>query len=416
MKKISLLLVFVLIASALTLGASAVDLDNLKDAEVNEFAWLESSFGSLRAFDVDDAGTAAYCGQINSTGIVTKVDLKTGEDVWTYEASNGWAPKSVAVDEERGYVYIGLTNPDGADTKSYYAVVKAEDGEELVAPTEYTFGGDVQASFNGGFFGKSGDKYCFWNSVNYGAAQLVCFDVTDIKNIKLNTSWGEGGVADIAKLCGIDADHISYGAEYGQFDPADGSVWLCINKTGTKGSGVAHISADGKTLLGTVDGIEEAYSCEVTDKYVLVVDYNGTSSSLTVVDKASMAVKETGLLNSVDYTDAYTGVRYANGEIYIASQNNQTILTTAPIEAPIETEPETEPETKAPETNAPDTKAADTKAPETKTPDTKAADTADETKAEAPAKSNTGLIIGIVAAVVVIAAAVVIIVTKKKKA
>lgn len=412
MKKFSLLLVFVLIVSALTIGTSAVDLDNLKEAEVNEFAWLESSFGSLRAFDVDNAGSAAYCGQINSTGIVTKIDLKTGEDVWTYEASNGWTPKSVAVDEERGYVYIGLANPDGADTKSCYAVVKAEDGEELVGPTDYTFGGDIQASFNGGFFGKSGDKYCFWNSVNYGAAQLVCFDVTDINNIKLNTSWGEGGVVDIAKLCGIDADHVSYGAEYGQFDPADSTVWLCINKTGTKGSGVAHISADGKTLLGTVDGIEEAYSCEVTDKYVLVVNYNGTSSALTLVDKASMSVKETDLLNSVDYTDTYTGVRYANGEIYIASQNNQSILTTAPIEAPIETEPETDPVTKAPD---------ETKAPETKAPEIKAetsaesSDTASETDAEPAAKSNTGLYIGIGAAVVVIAAVVVVVVLKKKK-
>lgn len=481
MKKIALILAVLTMLAAFALPSfAAVDLENLADAPVYEVAHFLDVYGSLRAMAIDPDGEFAYCGQINASGIVHKVDLKTGETLWTFEADNGWCPKLVAADD-RGNVFLGLTNPDGAQKVNYLAVLNAETGEmqtpELLT---FTFPNGLACSFNGGTVAKVGDKYLLFSSANYGAALILCFDVTEPTDPVLYEGFGENGIADVVKVCGVKAG--SYGVEGVSVD-TDGSVWAAVNFGGSgKGDGLAHISADGKKMLASCKdpALRAAFNCCVVgDKYVAVCSYDAGASCVTLVNKADMTVKATGLLK-YENADNYCSVLYVNGEFYIANQSNWTLITTdkaffhdpnvelaeafkAKVDAIEEITADNfkkmktrivsaesamkdltdeakalidasvfdkltaarkaydemaaaAAETQA-ETKPEETKAQDTEAAGTEAPGTEASGDkeTDAPKNNDDKSDNTGLIIGIVAAVALVAALVTIIVAKKKK-
>lgn len=329
MKKIALILAVLTMLAMFALPSfAAVDLDNIADAQVYEVAHFLDVYGSLRAMAIDPDGEFAYCGQINASGIVHKVDLKTGETLWTFEADNGWCPKLVAADD-RGNVFLGLTNPDGAQNVNYLAILNAETGEmqtpELIT---FTFPNGLGCSFNGGTVANVGGKYLLFSSANYGAALILCFDVTEPTEPVLYENFGEGGIADIVKVCGVKEG--SYGVEGVSVD-TDGSVWAAVNFSGNgKGDGLAHISADGKKMLASCkDGaLRAAFNCCVVgDQYVAVCSYDAGASCVTLVNKADMTVKATGLLK-YENADNYCSVLYVNDEFYIANQSNWTLITT----------------------------------------------------------------------------------------
>ena len=474
MKKIALILAVLTMLAVFALPSfAAVDLENLADAQVYEVAHFLDAYGSLRAMAIDPAGEYAYCGQINLSGIVHKVDLKTGETLWTFEADNGWCPKLVAADD-RGNVFLGLTNPDGAQNVNYFAILDAETGEmqtpELLT---YTFPNDLACSFNGGTVAKVGDKYLLFSSANYGAAFILCFDVTDPTEPVPYEGFGDKGIMDAEKVCGVAKG--SYGVEGVAVD-TDGTVWAAVNFAGNgKGDGLAHISADGKKMLASCKdaALRAAFNCCcVGDKYVAVCSYDSGASCVTLVNKADMTVKATGLLK-YESADNYCSVLYVNDEFYIANQSNWTLITTdkafyhdpnvelaesfkAKVDAIEEITADNFKKMKTRIVSAESAMkdltdeakalldaslfdkltaarkaydemaaaAAETQA-ETKPAETEASDTeAQGTEAEAKEtdapkteeeKSSTGLIIGIVAAVVVIAAVVAAVLIGKKK-
>ncbi len=474
MKKIALLLSVLTLLAALALPFGAVELDKIAEAEVYEVASLEPAYGSLRSMSVDPEGKYAYCGQINASGIVHKIDLTTGENLWRFEADNGWAPKLVAADD-RGNVFVGLTNPDGKDARNYIAVLDAETGEMRTAePMTFTYPANP-CSFNGGNVFEKNGNYYLYTSANYGEAYILCFDVTDINDIVLNADFGENGICDVVKVCGVPVS--DYGVEGVSIDK-DGSLWACVNFKGSgKGDALAHISADGKKMLGACkdDALVAAFSCcPVGDDLIAVVNYNAANSSMTLVDKASLTVKETGLLKYAN-VDNYTVVNYVNGEFYIANQANFTLVTTdkafyhdpnvdlaqtfidkmdkipaeiteenysglrtkilaaensrkqlteeaiAMIDPALFTRLE-EARAKYDELAAAaaesEKQAQETAAPETQAPseETQASGSNETGKTEEPTDgANVGLIVGIIAAVVVIAAIVVVVLFKKKK-
>ena len=473
MKKIALILAVLTMLAMFALPSfAAVDLDNIADAQVYEVAHLFDVYGSFRAMAIDPDGEFAYCGQINASGILHKIDLKTGENLWQFEADNGWCPKLVAADD-RGNVFVGLTNPDGAQNTNYLAILSAETGE-MQTPELLTFNfpNDLGCSFNGGTVAEVGGKYLLFTSANYGAALIICFDVTEPTEPVLYEGFGENGIMDAVKVCGVKEG--SYGVEGVAVD-TDGSVWAAVNFAGNgKGDGLAHISADGKKMLASCKdaALRAAFNCcTVGDQYVAVCSYDAGSSCVTLVNKSDMTVKATDLLK-YESADSYCSVLYVNDEFYIANQSNWTLITTdkafyhdpnvelaeafkAKVDAIEEITADNYKKMKtrivsaesamkdltdeakalidtalfdkltaarkaydeiaaaAAETQA-ETKPAETEAPATEAQGTEASGETEKTD-DPETKSNTGLIIGIVAAVVVIGAVAAILLGKKKK-
>ena len=336
------------------------------------FDGLEENSGfQMRGFTASPDGKYLFGGFLQNYRHVTMVDVAKGERVGEYlpeienddgVTANSNYPKGIAVDC-RGYLFVGITHDVPASPYISLACVNPTpdaDGylQEVSHITE-NLGAD-HTGINGVAAQKIGDKILVYVATCYDKDTIRCYDVTDVENMHLYSEFGVDGVVDYNELTGSQKD-----PGYLTVD-VDGYIYLCYlaaGASGSKGSHVMKISADGKNVIEQAE-VSEAYGICTAGDYVFVSTYG---SDIVVLNKSDLS--KVAEFEVADIIGTISGCYYAGdclwigthgdgntslpGEIY---RTNAFALTRDPKET--ETLP-TELITVAPETEAPETQPAD---------------------------------------------------------
>lgn len=286
---------------------------------------LPAGMHTMRGFSVSPDGRFAFCGFLNPKGTsgITVIDLETALPVgsWQHTQTDGGVsyPKGIAVDD-RGYCYIGAAYQPNYGVVDY-AITSYDDKGELTeigfynAVTESTAGDEsgTKIGVNGVKVAKSGDKYYMYMIINYGVNRLYRFDVTDVKNPALDTTFGTNGYVDLTVLLQSE----SAAANYLDID-SEGYIYMAA--TGNEGTGLYILAADGNSVFSFVE-LKKAYSVAVTDDYIYVTVSSGPSA-VYVLDRVTLATVAT--LAGHDGANYYVNVLCVNDCLYVADQGSDT--------------------------------------------------------------------------------------------
>ncbi len=281
---------------------------------------------SMRGFAVSPDGRFAFGGFLNpnSFAAMNIFDLESAlaVDAWQHmqDANGGYSyPKGLAVDD-RNNVYIGAAYYPNYGTADF-AIASYDSNGALTEQgmwnivTEGTIGDKDNApkmGVNGVDVAKIGDKYYMYAVINYDMDRLYRFDVTDVKNPKLDTAFGTDGYVDLATVYGMkDANYLDV--------ESDGTIYLCGSSSG-EGDGMFILSADGKTLLNFA-ACRKAYSVAVWEDYILITSQSGPTC-ITVLDKITLAPVAT--IAAHDGANSYVYVTVVNDVMYVADQGSNT--------------------------------------------------------------------------------------------
>ena len=311
------------------------DDDALKNVTVDLLVDLdpvdESSGFQMRGFTVSPDGKYAYGGFLQNYRHVSKIDTSTGEHVGEYApeienddydgvvADNNY-PKGLAVDC-RGYLFVGITH-DVPNT-SYISIACVdtavdEDGfmQEISYITENM--DTTRVGINGVAAQKIGDKVLLYVVTCYNKDTIRCYDVTDVKNMKLYDGFGVNGVIDYNELTGSQAD-----PGYLTVD-VDGYIYLCYlqdNSPNSKGSHVMKIDKDGRSMISQVE-VREAYGICTAGDYLFVSTYDNAKSKIVVLNKSDLST-----VTEFAYEDQFSplcGCAYGGKRLYIGDHGDGT--------------------------------------------------------------------------------------------
>ncbi len=375
MKKITAIIIIALFVMLAAVPAFAGSDDaTLKSATVDLLADLdgldENSAFQMRGFTASPDGKFVYGGFLQNLRHVSKIDTSTGAHVGEYDpeienddgvtaASN--YPKGLAVDC-RGYLFVGITHDVPATPYISLACVDTdvdEDGfmTEISYITEKLDGDHT--GINGVATQKIGDKVLVYVVTCYDKDTIRCYDVTDVKNMKLEPSFGVNGVVDYNELTGSQSD-----PGYVAVD-VDGYIYLCYKQDGSsysKGSNVIKIDKDGKSIVNQVE-IPEAYGICTAGDYLFVTTYAGVDSKVVVLNKSDLSTVCD--LVYPDQINSLSGCSYGGDRLFIGDHGDGTanlpgsVLQTSPLNLkrdPRETETmEKDPSVKPVETTEADT-------------------------------------------------------------
>ena len=331
----------------------------------------ENSGFQMRGFTASPDGKYVYGGFLQQYRHVTKIDAATGERIGEYlpeienddgVTANSNYPKGIAVDC-RGYLFVGITHDVPASPYISLACVNptpdAEGYLQEVSVITENLGAD-HTGINGVATQKIGDKILVYVATCYDKDTLRCYDVTDVNNMHLYSEFGVDGVVDYNELTGSQKD-----PGYLTVD-VDGYIYLCYlaaGASGSKGSHVMKISADGKNVLEQAE-VAEAYGICNAGDYVFVSAYG---SKITVLNKSDLS--KVGEIELEGGIGAISGCYYAGDCLWIGTHGDGTTALPGEIHRtnafqltrdPKETETlPTELITAPVETDAPETQPAD---------------------------------------------------------
>ncbi|MCQ2433493.1 MAG: hypothetical protein MJ175_12900, partial [Clostridia bacterium] len=305
------------------------------DLTLEEFALYENGeldAVQMRAFAVDPNGLYYYGGFLNGgTPTVYQFNAYTGAPVCSYVFNEDEDPgayiKAIACDS-RGYVYMGVANKanNGA---VYFAICKA-DGLEEVKWVKIEIEGKV--GVNGAAVLEKDGKVYLYFVTNYDTDRIYCYDVTDVKNPTLNTSFGNGaggGYVDLANTFPItDCNNICVSS--------DGMIYMAANTgKGAKGDTVIKIDYTGTGYMYDHE-VPECFGVAALGGYLLVCTYEGADSKLYVLNQEDLSeVMHIGYDNATNFTQL--GV--IGSRILMADQGPDAVLVTSAVIFPEEEEP-----------------------------------------------------------------------------
>lgn len=296
-----------------------VDLDSID--ENNGF--------QMRGFTASPDGKYVYGGFLQNDRHVSKIDAATGEHLGQYlpeiENDDGVTaqfnyPKGLTVDC-RGYLFVGITHDTPATPYISLACVDTNvDSEGYMNEISYItekLDGD-HTGINGISAQKIGDKILVYVVTCYDKDTIRCYDVTDVKNMKLYDGFGVGGVVDYNELTGSQAD-----PGYIAVD-VDGYIYLCFKRDGSsysKGSDVIKIEKDGKGIVKQVE-IPQAYGICTAGDYVFVTTYDNDASKVVVLNKSDLS--QVGELVYEDQIYSLAGCAYGGDRLYVGDHGDGT--------------------------------------------------------------------------------------------
>ena len=382
MKKMLKLLTLVL--SVMMIATCAVNAGQYDDVFANltfsEFALYESGTldaAQLRAFAVDPNGNYYYGGFLNNgTPTVYQFNAKTGDPICTYQfdpnEDDGAYIKALAADD-RGYVYMGVANK--ANNGAVYFAICSQDGLSEIKWVKIDIEGKI--GVNGAAIRQLGDKYYLYFVTNYDSDRLYCYDVTDVKNPKINSAFGsDAGYLDLTSAFGMkDANNIAVDEM--------GFIYMCANTgNGSKGDTLFRIAEDGSGVSRQT-AISECFGVAILGQgYLATCTYEGADSKVHILNQHDLSpVTVVGYDNATNFTQ----LGIIGNKIYMADQGPDAVLISSEINFPA---PEPEPEAPA------DTPVEDGDAPAPST----------------PATADTGLV---AASVLLLAAAAVVLKARK---
>ena len=304
----------------------------------------ENNGFQMRGFTVSPDGKYAYGGFLQNYRHVCKIDTSTGEHVAEYApeienddydgviADNNY-PKGLAVDC-RGYLFVGITH-DVPNT-SYISIACVDttpDEDGFMREISYiTEDMDTdRVGVNGVAAQKIGDRVLLYVVTCYNKDTLRCYDVTDVKNMKLYDGFGVGGVSDYNELTGSQSD-----PGYLTVD-VDGYIYLCYKQDSSscsKGSHVMKIDKDGKSVISQV-AIDEAYGISTAGDYLFVSTYDSADSKVVVLNKSDLS--QVAELVYADQINSLSGCCYGGDRLFIGDHGDNsanlpgTILQTTPL-------------------------------------------------------------------------------------
>lgn len=423
MKKLFSLALCVLMAVVLCVPAFAGAYDDTIKAipDLTEFRYYEPAeiYGaeiSLRGFCASQDGKYLFGGYLSGNRGVVKFDATSGDPLAVYSIPEGGGnPKSVATDD-RGYVYVGLSNEESANYITVVAVEYATMTE--VARVKITLNADGKAGMNGMQVVKEGDKYVLYTSVNYQHSLIAAIDVTDVNAMKVETSFGENGylqLAPIATACAADKNFNVNGVEVHCFDiDADGNFYfaMCVDSDDCdKSNGIVKASKTGEYLgyaalidEDTGDSWGEAYGVSYYNGYVFTCQYIAAVAKVYVFDTETMTEVKVLSLDGDTLYGELTGIVVFSDKIFVSDQrsgNKSGFWVVSNLNLPKESGTVVPPETNAPaSSDAPASSEAPT--------DTGASDPG--------TNPPTGDFAIVVAAAALVAVAGAMIVTKRRRA
>ena len=304
------------------------------DDEVVAAATLEP-LGEVRAVDVNGGiemrgftasvdGKYVYGGFLQGGRYTVRFDVENGlEQAGSYkpehnvpgDSDNNEYCKGLACDD-RGYLYVGVTHAGKG-----FTTVAVVDGDmnELGYMTE-TYSAN-KTGINGVAAHKTEDgKYLLYAVTCYDVDGVRCYDVTDPTDIKLYEYFGNHGVMDYT-ITGTGNGDPSYIAV-----DADGFVYLTFLKagaSGSKGSHVAKISADGKSVIAEA-AIREAYGvCEAGD-YIFVSTFDGARSTVHALNKADLTEVAEIKAEGREDMSSFSDIAFGGGTLFVGDHGDNT--------------------------------------------------------------------------------------------
>lgn len=276
----------------------------------------------MRGFTASVDGKYVYGGFLQGGRYTVRFDVENGlEQAGSYKpahnvsgdsADNEYC-KGLACDD-RGYLYVGITHAN----KGFITVaVVNEDMEEIGHLTENL---NLSATgINGVAVQKLDDKYLLYAVACYDADGIRCYDVTDPENITLYTEFGNNGVMDYSIL-NADKD-MSYIAV-----DAEGYVYVSFRRSSSgfsKGSHVAKISPNGKTVVAEA-AVREAYGvCEAGD-YVFVATFDGARSTVHALNKADLTEVAEIKAEGREDMSSFSDIAFGGGTLFVGDHGDNT--------------------------------------------------------------------------------------------
>lgn len=326
MKKLAKIAACVLaVIMLITCGVSAGSYDDaFANLKLADFASYAGALGinQLRAFAVDPNGKYFYGGFLNGgTPTVFQFKAEDGKagTSYTFAEDNGAYIKALGADD-RGYVYMGIANK--ANNGAVYFAICEENGLKEIKWVKIDIEGKI--GVNGTYVLKDGSKYYLYLVTNYDTDRIYRYDVTDVNNPTLDTSFGtNAGYSDLTAFKITDANNVSVGP--------DGSIYIAANTgAGSKGDSMIKLDAKATKVLATAS-VKEAYGSCIVGEYVATCTYNKGESEVVILDQADLSI-----IKSVTYPTAsnFTQLGFIGDKLYIADQSPEAVVVTNSIKIP----------------------------------------------------------------------------------
>ncbi len=334
MVKLFAALLAVMMIATCAVSAGKYD-DALAGLKLSELALYENGdldAYQMRAFAVDPNGKYVYGGLLQGPApTVYQFDAATGKEVCSYifdESEDAGAYIKAIAADSRGYVYMGVANK--ANNGAVYFAICKEQGLEEIKWVKIEIEGKV--GINGADVLEKDGKVYLYFVTNYDTDRIYCYDVTDVNNPVLNTSFGNGaggGYVDLANTFPItDCNNICVSA--------DGMIYMAANTgKGSKGDTVIKIDYTGTGYMYDHE-VAECFGVTALGGYLLVCTYQGADSLLYVLNQEDLSeVMHIGYDNANNFTQL--GV--IGNRIYMADQGADAILVSNEINFPVEEAP-----------------------------------------------------------------------------
>ena len=332
----------------------------------------------MRGFTASPDGQYVYGGFLQGGRYVVRFNVSDNTQAGSYKPQsedNELYCKGLAVDD-RGYLYVGITHASHSDI----AVAAVDKDMKQVGYLSEDLG-KPNTGINGVAVQKIKDQYFLFAVTAYDVDSVRCYDVTDPTDIKLDKNFGVDGVLDYATVVGGEKD-----PSYIAVD-SDGYVYLTYLKSGSgKGSHVAKIAWDGKSVVKEVE-VAQAYGiCEAGD-YVFVATYNKADSCVKVLNKSDLS--EVATLKYANQATDLSDIAFGGSTLFVGDHGDNSSTAGLYYKAAIDL-------SAGQQSQDTDTETQKADDPGTQTPDTTPEETQGDTNPPTPPTSDA-LIIGVAA-------------------
>ncbi len=269
----------------------------------------------MRGFTASPDGKYVYAGLLQGGRYVARFNAADMTLAGTYKPAsedNELYCKGLAADD-RGNLYVGITHAGHSDI----AIAVVDKDMKQIGYLSVDLG-SANTGINGVAVQKINGRYLLYVVTCYDVDGVRCYDVTDPASIQLYKDFGTDGIMDYS-ITGADKD-----PSYIAVD-VHGNVYLTYLKSSSglsKGSHVAKIAPDGKSVLKEVE-VAKAYGiCEAGD-YVFVATYNGASSVVKVLLKEDLS--EVAELKYAAQANDLSDIAYGGTKLFVGDHGDNTV-------------------------------------------------------------------------------------------
>jgi streptogramin lyase len=290
-------------------GSSALAAPLTWSTAYDQTAATTSATQQLRSVAASDGSVYMGFIQHHTPGSrdVYRLDMNNPPTILDTRGQSVAQPKGVAVDD-RGYVYVG--NREGSG--SFAAIIQVHPAD-LGTPVA-TLNAST-SEFGGVAIHKSGGSYHLYIA-REASGHINRYDVTDLNNITLDTSFGTGGTFAVPggnKLRGLTVAD-------------DGTIFVADRDN----NAVFRISPDLSTTTSAT--VTRAMDVALFGGNVYATSYNGVSSLVRVLDMNTMALVEDIVITTLDgnpysrgSSEGFSGIDIdSQGRIWLADQAYQS--------------------------------------------------------------------------------------------